>query len=222
MRIEELASGVAQTIHVPAADLQPEAADVTRCACGPDYQPRESVRAAIERLIPDVLADVDPRFAFAAFRVTARSSDGIELVGSRLVEVALSAEQPLPAVLAAVLCTVGAVDDRLEGMIESHGPLDAWIAQSIAMAQLERLEQRAMRHVAGLAARAGLQATSFIEPDVATRSQEDLFSSVEAETMGVRLTQYGTIDPRLSYSFWLPLHTPAADEGHHTADPGAD
>jgi capsule polysaccharide export protein KpsC/LpsZ len=101
-------------------------------------------------------------------------------------------------------------------MIESHGPLDAWIAQGIAMAQLERLEQRAMRHVLDLARAAGLQATTYMEPDVATRSQQDLFDSVDAAALGVRLTEYGTMEPRLSYSFWLPLYP-----GTHDSQSGA-
>ncbi|MBM3146683.1 MAG: hypothetical protein FJ000_02175, partial [Actinobacteria bacterium] len=93
----------------------------------------------------------------------------------------------------------------------SHGPLDAWIAQGIAMAQLERLEQQAMRHVLDLARAAGLHATTYMEPDVATHSQQDLFGSVDAAALGVRLTEYGTMEPRLSYSFWLPLHPGGGD-----------
>jgi hypothetical protein len=216
MRIDELASATAHTVHIDASELRPDTGDVTRCSCGPDYTPRESVRLAIEQLIPTVLADVDPRFAYAVFRVAAREGEGIELTDSRIVELKLDPEEPLPAALAAVICTVGAVDERLEGMIESHGPLDAWIAQGIAMAQLERLEQRAMRHVLDLARAAGLQATTYMEPDVATRSQQDLFDSVDAAALGVRLTEYGTMEPRLSYSFWLPLYP-----GTHDSQSGA-
>lgn len=206
MRIDELTTGIAHTVHIDAAELQPDVGDVTRCSCGPDYTPRESVRLAIEQLIPTVLADVDPRFAYAVFKVAAREEQGVELTDSRLVELKLDPHAPLPAALAAVLCTVGAVDERLEGMIESHGPLEAWIAQGIAMAQLERLERWAMRHILDLARAATLQATAYTEPDVATRSQQDLFNSVDAAALGVRLTEYGTMEPRLSYSFWLPLY----------------
>lgn len=209
MRIEQLASGSARIVHVPPDTLRPDVPDVTRCSCGPDYTPRDSVREAIEQLIPVVLADVDPRFSYSVFRVAAAGGEAVELTDSRLVELKLDPDEPLPAALAAVLCTVGAVDERLEGMIESRGPLDAWIAQGIAMAQLERLEQQAMRHLLDAAADAGLRATTFIEPDVAAQSQRDLFASVEADELGVRLTEYGTMDPRLSYSFWLPLYADA-------------
>jgi len=204
--LHEFATGTADIVHIPAKELLPSVEDVTRCACGPDYDPRDSVRTAIEELIPIVLADVDPRFTTAALRVTAPQAKGLALSDSRILEIALPAGDPVPAALVAALCTVGTVDERLEGLIESRGPLDAWIAQGIAMAQLELLEQRCMRSIMEAGRAAGLSGTSYLEPDVCTQSQTELFASVDAEGVGVQLTEYGTMEPRLSYSFWVPLH----------------
>jgi len=207
--LDDFATGIPDIVHVPPGELLPSVEDVTRCACGPDYDPRDSVRAAIEELVPIVLAEVDPRFTTVAYKVTSPQGGGVTLSDSRVLEIALPAGDPVPAALVAALCTVGAVDERLEGLIESRGPLDAWIAQGVAMAQLELLEQRCMRSIMEAARAAGLGGSSYVEPDVCTESQTELFASVDAEAVGVHLTEYGTMEPRLSYSFWVPLH--AAD-----------
>jgi hypothetical protein len=204
--IAEISSGRTECVPVDPNDLRPSVVDVTRCAAGPDYQPRDSIREAIERMLgSDILGDVAPVFCFTVAEVGGRHEDGLELAGGRAARLSLPADTPLPAALAAAICTVGEVDERLEGLIDSLGPLDAWIGQGIALAQLEKLEKLCMGHLLELTGRAGLQAENYIEPDVGSPSQQDLFALLDAEVNPVRLTEYGTMQPRMSYSFWLPL-----------------
>ncbi len=208
MRLEELATGVPRTYTVSPRHLEPTVADVTRCACGPSYTPRESVRAAIERTIPVVLQAVSPCATYAVYLVADDRRPQMELSDGREVEIAAAPDAPLPLAVAAALCTVGEVDDRLNAMIESAGPLEAWIAQGVAMAQLDALERDCARRVLSAAEQAGLEASTFAEPAVGSQSQRDLMASVDAESVGVRLTEHGTLAPRLSYTFWVPLHRP--------------
>jgi hypothetical protein len=204
--IAEISSGRTECVPVDPTELRPSVADVTRCAAGPDYKPRDSIRAAIEQMLGgDILGDVVPVFCFTVADVTGRRENGLDLTGGRAARVTLPAGTPLPAALIAAICTVGEVDERLEGLIESLGPLDAWIGQGIALAQLEMLEKLCMSHLLELAGRAGLQAESYIEPDVGSPSQQDLFALLDQSVNPVRLTEYGTMQPRMSYSFWLPL-----------------
>lgn len=206
MDIAEISSGRTECVPVAPVDLRPSVADVTRCAAGPEYQPRDSIRSAIEMMLDgDILGDVAPVFCFTVAEVVAQRDDGLGLAGGQVARLTLPADTPLPAALAAAVCTVGEVDERLEGLIDSLGPLDAWIGQGIALAQLEMLEKLCMGHLLELAGRSGLQAENYIEPDVGSPSQQDLFALLDEAVNPVRLTEYGTMQPRMSYSFWLPL-----------------
>jgi len=202
----QIVSGRTERVIVDPSGLRPSLEDVTRCAASPDYKPRESIRAAIERMLQsDVIGQIEPQFCYAGFAVAGPSPVGVRLVDGRDVEITPAESDAAPAVLVAAICTVGEVDDRLEGLVESQGPLDAWIGQGIALAQLELLERACMRHIVGSAAAVGLDARDYIEPNIGSRSQQDLFSLLDAALTPVRLTQYGTMRPRMSYSFWVPL-----------------
>lgn len=206
MDIAELSSGRTECVLVDPVELTPSVEDVTRCAAGPEYRPRDSVRRVIaDMLAGDVIVQIAPVFCFAIFGVARRGSGGVALHDGTEVRIPLPADRPAPAALAAAVCSVGEVDERLEGLIESQGPLEAWIGQGIALAQLEALERRCTGHLLQLAEDAGLRADEFLEPEVGSRSQQDLFAVLDAGVVPVRLTRYGTMQPRMSYSFWLPL-----------------
>jgi hypothetical protein len=204
--ITEFSPGRTECVLLDPNELTPSVEDVTRCAAGPGYQPRASVRSAIEAMLAgDAPGHVAPVFCYAVVPVGRRVPGGLGLIGGTEVRIALPEDRPAPAALAAAVCSVGEVDERLERLIESQGPLDAWIGQGIALAQLDALERRCTRHLLRLAGDVGLQADEFLEPDVGSRSQQDLFAVLDPGVVPVRLTQYGTMQPRMSYSFWLPL-----------------
>ena len=206
MDIGEISSGRTERVLVDPDELRPSVEDVTRCAAGPDYEPRDAIRSAIERMLAgSVLGHIQPVYCFAIYPVTGPGPGGLQLGAGPDVELALPAGQAPPAALAAAVCTVGEVDERLEGLIESQGPLDAWIGQGIALAQLEILERLCTSHILRLAESAGARTEDYVEPEVGTRSQQDLFAVLDRKLVPVRLTQYGTMQPRMSYSFWLPL-----------------
>jgi hypothetical protein len=207
--------------HVDPVALRPAVEDVTRCGCGPTYVPRDNVRREIERLLESLPGEIEPVFLHVLTPAGHAGDDGLTLAGGRRVEVKAAAGQerdddpPLDGVVAvgAVLCTVGEVDARLEAMIETDGPLAAWIGQSIALAQLEVLEKLAARSLVEAAAERGLQPLHFVEPGVGTRSQQDLFAVLGDGP--VVLTEHGTMQPRMSYSFWVTL----VDAGETPASP---
>ena len=197
------------TERVDPRRLLPSVEDVTRCACGPKYVPRDNVRREIERLLETLPGEIEPVFMHVLTPAECTGDDELALPGGLRVEVRAAAgqeqedEAPRDGVVAAaaVLCTVGEVDERLEAMIETDGPLAAWIGQSIALAQLEVLEKLAARSIVGLAAEHGLRPLSFIEPGVGTRSQRDLFAVLGDGP--VVLSEHGTMQPRISYTFWV-------------------
>jgi len=193
--------------------LRPEVEDVARCGCGPAYVPRENVRREIQRLLETLHGKIRPQLLHVLAPLAAVRGHVAVLADERELEVRAAPgceDEGLDGAeaLGAVLCTVGEVDDRLEAMIATDGPLAAWIGQAIALAQLEMLEQLAAHSLAQRAAEYDLRPVRFVEPGVATRSQRDLFHVLGPAP--ARLTDHGTMDPRMSYTFWVTLAGPGA------------
>ncbi len=153
---------------------------------------------------------IEPAAAYQRLKIVSRTHERVRLEGNHLLNGKTVAALLAPADQAViVVCTIG---DRLESYISkvfTKDPPLGLALDGLGSAAIETLAELVCAYFGNQAAAAGLEATIPLGPGAegwpVETGQKQIFSTVEAEEAGVRLTDSNMMLPQKSLSLVIGL-----------------
>lgn len=167
---------------------------------------RPALVASAERALLAGLPVIHPGALVRELAVVAQRHERLLLEGGgRLSGPLISRHLSGAARVAAVLCTLGEELERVAAQAMGKDPLLGLALDGLGNAAVERIGQQVCGRIGERAAQAGLQASTPLSPGVpewpVEIGQPQIFSLVEAEKAGIRITAGGMMIPKKSISF---------------------
>jgi hypothetical protein len=199
---------VKATVFLDPADLVITGEQVARQAGGHEYRPDATSQRLIATQSALAKTIITPVFTYAITDTDAAPNWIAYLAGPPLPG-DLTDPAPTLTMIAFAVCSIGEqIDREILVLSARRAGLDLLMLHGAALALLEAVARNAYQHLADTVGKLGLFAGLRLEPgcqQLPLDRQTELFNRVDAEGIGVTLSESQVMKPARSLSFVVPI-----------------